>query len=285
MGATCGAVWRAVQDRLVQHGLDPAPQEGRALVAHVVGCDLSELIVREQESFPALLLGALDRLVDARLTGQPLAYVLGTAPFWNRDWAVGPGVLIPRPDTEIVVNVALHFARRLERVVRFVEVGVGSGCIVGTLLDELPMATAVGTDVSSVALSYAAQNVQAAGVAERCTLCLTDLLAGVEGPFDMVVSNPPYITDGEWDVLEPCVAAFEPRVALTGDMPNGDGLLFYKRLVAEGVPLLVPGGLMVVEIGATQGPAVAALWRAAGLRDVTVVPDLAGRDRVVWGVK
>lgn len=280
MAASLGQVWRAVQTQLEEAGIGPGPREGRALVQAVLGLDDMALVTMEGAPFPQDKMAELDAMAARRATGEPLAYILGGAWFYGRWWKVGPGVLIPRPDTEVLVQEALA---RLEDGARLLEVGVGSGAVAGSILAERPDVRAVAVDISPVALEMARENLQAQGVAERCEVRLGDGLARLTGMFNMIVSNPPYVSDSEFENLEDGVKLFEPKLALVGDMPNPDGLRWYGLLAAGAREKLLPGGWLCVEVGWQQGSAVTHLLQqeSGTWCDVTLIQDLGGRGRVV----
>ncbi|MCA3244744.1 MAG: peptide chain release factor N(5)-glutamine methyltransferase [Alphaproteobacteria bacterium] len=255
--------WPEVQRQLVAAGLDPAPREGFFLHA------AADNPTRLQE------------LLQRRLAGEPLAYVLGQQPFWRRDWAVNRAVLIPRPDSEVLVQAVLDCLPP-DSTVRVAEVGVGSGALLGSVLLERPQLQGVGTDLVPATLAVAAENLQAAGVMGRVRLYQADLLAGVEGPFDLMFSNPPYLSEAEYATLEPGVRDWEPKTALVS---GPTGLEAYHALLPQAYAHLVPGGWLAVEIGHTQAAAVASLFTQQGWQQIAVRPDLAGRDRVVMGQK
>lgn len=274
-----GGAWRRIQKQLIASGIAPISSEGRQLVAHVLKLTDKQLRVQEGDPFPTLKLAELDDLAMRRGRGEPLGYVVGQAPFWQRDWAVGPGVLIPRPDSEILLREAM--ARTHGRA-RVIEVGVGSGAVIGSLLGERKEAVGVATDVSEVALKVARGNLEAAGVLGRCELRHGDLLANAEGPFDVVLSNPPYIADHEWDELDGSVKDFEPEGALRA---GAEGMDVYVRLIPAAHFALKRGGWLCLEIGWTQGVLVKRELQDGGFEEVEVLCDLAGRDRVVVGRK
>jgi release factor glutamine methyltransferase len=230
----------------------------------------------------------LNDILAERATGRPLAYVLGVAPFWKHDWLVNENVLIPRPDSEILLTTALTYLHTLAHPApRVAEVGIGSGCLTGSLLLEHPTATAVATDISPQALAVAKANFGTHGVLGRTTLLRTSLLKDAEphGPFHLIFSNPPYIADAEWSALESNVRDHEPPEALTGAIPNADGLALYPTLIRQAFALLVPGGMLAVEMGATQADAVMDLFHHNGLTNIATAHDLAGRARVISGQK
>ena len=280
MTLTVGAAWRQAQRQLTAAGLDPAPREGQQLVAAVIGQQDSHLALyndvqltpEQEQAFIAHLL--------RRVQGEPLAYVLGVQPFWSRDWRVRPGVLIPRPDSEVLVQQVLM--RLPDGPCRVAEVGVGSGALLGSVLLERADVLGVGTDIMPTPLQIAAQNFQEAGVDGRVQLQQTDMLEGIEGTFAEVFSNPPYIGANDYVALESGVREHEPREALLAD---DEGLATYKKLLPQAWDKLQPGGWLLEEIGATQGEAVATLFQAQGFTSVAVLHDLAKRDRVVEGRK
>jgi release factor glutamine methyltransferase len=198
---------------------------------------------------------------------------VGARAFWGREFRVTRDVLDPRPETETLVALALA-----EPFARVLDLGTGSGCILVTLLAERPGARGVGTDISPEALLIAGENAARHGVEERVVLTPSDWFADIGGRYDLIVSNPPYIAEGEMAGLAPEVRDFEPRGALTDE---GDGLGAYRVLAAGAPGHLAPGGRLLVEIGPTQGAAVSRLFAEAGLERVAVHPDLDGRDRVV----
>jgi len=216
-----------------------------------------------------------------RAAREPLAYIVGTRAFYGLDFLVSPAVLIPRPETEFVVDAVLeHVADRSDA--RIVDVGTGSGAIAVAVAVRKPNVLLWATDISFQALEIARRNVSRHAVDTRVRLIHGDLLGSTEGnaPFDVIASNPPYIAPEVIATLEPEVRDWEPVVALG---VHSDTLHFYRRLAAEAPPLLRSGGLLVVEVGSGQADDVAALWRAAGLVEVRVTPDYAGIGRVVRG--
>jgi release factor glutamine methyltransferase len=255
---------QAVQQALVAAGLDPAPREG-AVVVQAAGGDKVQL----------------QALVARRLSGEPLAYVVGWQPFWSRDWRVTPDVLIPRPDSEALVQAVLEKLPP-QQALQVAEVGVGSGALLGSVLLERPALTGMGTDLSQAALVVAQVNLNEAGVAARAHLVCADVLMEVTATFDLIFSNPPYIAEAEYAALESGVRDHEPRLALVG---GPMGMEFYSKLVVQAWERLREGGWLLVEIGHRQGAAVQDILRRQGFQGVEVRPDLAQRDRVVLGQK
>jgi release factor glutamine methyltransferase len=219
---------------------------------------------------------AMAEMVARRCRGEPMSHILGYRDFWHHRFEVTADVLDPRPETETLVAAALEGA-----VERVLDLGTGSGCILLSLLAARPAARGTGTDLSPAALAVAARNAQALGVADRVTLHPSDWWDRVTGRFELIVSNPPYIAADDMAGLQRELG-FEPRMALTD---GGDGLSAYRAITAGVAAHLAPGGRLLLEIGPTQGAAVGAMVRAAGLGQVQVLPDLDGRDRVVTGTQ
>ena len=214
-----------------------------------------------------------DTLVERRAAREPFSHIAGYRDFWKHRFKVNRHVLDPRPETELLVELALT-----EPFAKVLDLGTGSGCIVISLLAERPKAKGVGTDVSEHGILVAGENAAAIGVADRLVLPLSDWFEDVGGQYDLIVSNPPYIAAQEMPELAPEVRNHEPEMALTD---GADGLTAYRKIAAGALDHLRTGGRLLVEIGATQGAAVSEIFSQAGLADVRVHPDLDGRDRVV----
>ena len=222
-------------------------------------------------------------LTARRVRREPMAYILGEREFWGLPFKVSPAVLVPRPDSETVIEAVLSLMPDRERAWRFLDLGVGSGCLLLTLLREYPKARGVGLEASPEAMAVAVDNARALGVAGRTTLLAGDWRApgwidALGGPFDLVVSNPPYIESAAVERLMPEVANFEPRLALDG---GADGLDAYRAIASAGPKLVTAGGFMVVEAGEDQALEISALFTAAGLAPRPPWKDLGGIERVV----
>jgi release factor glutamine methyltransferase len=218
--------------------------------------------------------------IARRADREPAAYILGSAEFWSLRFRVGPGVLVPRADSETMIQGVLETFPDRERPLRVLDLGLGSGCLLLTILHLYVNARGLGIDASEKALAYARANAEALGVDARLELRRADWRDGLAGRFDIILTNPPYIPSNEIDRLAPEVARHEPREALDG---GPDGLDAYRVLAPEILRVLKPGGLFLVEIGWTQSEAVMGLFKAAGAFNVATVKDLADRDRVVMG--
>lgn len=270
---TAQTALRAAILRLAGAGIDDPARDARRLLAHAMQIAAERLTLHLHDPLPPEAAARLDAALVAREARQPVAQITGTRLFWGRSFRVTRDVLDPRPETETLIEAALEapFGSLLD-------LGTGTGAILLTLLAERPAAQGLGTDLSPAALAVAEGNAAALGLAGRARFQGADWFAGVEGRFDLIVSNPPYIAEEEMAGLSPEVRDWEPHLALT---PGGDGLAAYRAIAAEAGAHLAPGGRLMVEIGPTQGAAVSALFAAAGLRAIRVLPDLDGRDRVV----
>ena len=297
-GDSLGELLNAFAARLARAGIESARLDARLLSAHALGWDAAKIVAAKDFLPDAEQRRTLDALIDRREAREPVAVIIGRCEFWSLDFAVNADVLIPRPDSEILVEAALAAAedkandggengdKEGDGVLGILDLGTGSGCLLLALLSELPLASGLGVDISEAALSVAASNAKNLGLDGRAEFELSDwganvtrgISGGISGRFDIVVANPPYIADGEFATLEPEVARFEPRLALSG---GADGLDCYRRLAPRLGPLLAPRGRAFVEIGATQADAVAALIEARDLRVCRVHKDLAGRPRAI----
>lgn len=281
--ASYDALLRDTAVALTAAGIDNVRFEARLLLSHATGLTIEQLISRGPDAAPAAAAATLRELTARRVRREPMAYILGEREFWGLPFKVSPAVLIPRPDSETVIETVLDLLPDRSRKLRILDLGLGSGCLLLTLLREYPQATGVGIDASEAALAIAQTNAEALGVAPRARLSTGDWRqAGwsdrLEGPFDLLVSNPPYIESAAVNGLMPEVAAHEPRLALDG---GADGFAAYRIIGAQAPRLVVPGGWAVVEAGEGQAPDIAALFGAAGLTPKPPRQDLGGIARVV----
>lgn len=264
------ALAQAIQ-RLDAAGIADAPRDARLLLAHALGIapDRLTLVLRDPAGVEQAAFG---EAIARRAAREPVSHITGRRLFWGRAFHVTADVLDPRPETETLIAEALGAP-----FTRLLDLGTGSGAILLTLLAERPAARGLGCDLSPAALVVAEGNAATLGLSGRAEFRQGDWFGPVEGRFDLIVSNPPYIAEAEMAGLAPEVLR-EPRMALT---PGGDGLDAY-RVIARGAGVhLTPGGRLMVEIGPTQGAAVAGLMAAAGLQGIALHPDFDGRDRVV----
>ena len=272
---------------LLRAGIEQAGLETGWLLEHALR--RTPLDLRTNESLQVEgegLRRALD-LLQRRANREPLQYLLGTQEFCGVEFEVEPSVLIPRPETELLVDAAVRYAGMQSAAGRrpvIVDMGTGSGCIAVSLARRMPLAVLYATDRSAEALRVARRNAERHGVAGQVTFLEGDLLqqlraCGVSGRVDLVISNPPYIAEREWEALQPEVRLFEPRIALAG---GEDGLAIYRRLVQEAAELLHTAGWLIMEVGQGQAESVRALIEATGrYGTMDVRPDQAGIDRVL----
>ena len=271
--------WTA--NKFAERDKQPARLEAEVLLAHVLKMNRVSLYVNYERPLDPAELAAYRELVKRRLAGEPSAYLVGKQEFWTLPLAVDARVLVPRRDTETLVETALELLGNSGVVApRLLDIGTGSGAIALALAKTRPDATVVATDVSADALEVARANAAALGLGDRVSFVQGDLAAGATGPFHLVVSNPPYVRAGDLAGLMAEVR-HEPRLALDG---GADGLEVYRRLIPVAAGLMAEGGALALEIGADQAGEVSALGGAAGLTAETR-RDLARLDRVVIGRK
>ncbi len=265
---------------LAKAGVPDPSLDAEALLRHVTGWDRATVLVQPRQSLDAGQESRFLALVEERSRRRPLQHLLGTQAFWRHDFRVTPDVLIPRPETEVLVEAAIQRLRPLDEPT-IVDVGTGSGCIALSLAAELPLAVVHGVDVSASALSVARDNAERLGLSGRVTWHQGDLLSPVlalRDRINMIVSNPPYVDRADAPSLAPEVRDHEPPLAL---FPPGDAYAVYRRLIPEALPLLAPGGWLLLEVGQHMSEGVSALCNDAGLEVQAVLPDLQSIPRVV----
>ena len=264
--------------RLRRAGIPDPWMEARLLLEAISGLSAVAQIGAPERELDEATVAAFEALVARRAAREPLAYLLGEKEFHGLVFAVSPEVLIPRPESELLVEMVRERLPDPAAPLRILDIGTGSGCLLVTLLTLFPAAFGVGTDLSLAALRLARANAARHGVGERAGWVCCRWAEALAGPFAVVVANPPYIATGELAVLQPEVRDFEPRLALDA---GPEGLDAYRALAREIPPLLAEGGIAVLELGRGQGGAVAGLMREAGLEVVEIRPDLAGIGRAI----
>ncbi|WOH66084.1 peptide chain release factor N(5)-glutamine methyltransferase [Bradyrhizobium sp. BWA-3-5] len=266
--------------------IESAELDARLLLGHALGLDLTGLISAAQRRLTPDESARLEAFAVRRLDGEPVARIIGEKEFWGLPLQLSPATLVPRPDTETVVELALELLRAsggLHRPFRIADLGTGTGAILLALLSELPAAQGFGTDISESALQTAAANAARAGLSDRATFLACDYANGLSGPFDLIASNPPYIRSADIAALAPEVRNHDPLAALDG---GADGLDAYRALIPQAAGLLAPGGALIVEAGAGQSSQIQALMSTAGLMPGTAPrADLGGIPRAVAGHK
>ena len=272
---TVGEVLRRATEFLAGKGVDSPRLDAEHLLGKALGLSRVELYMHHDRPLDDAERDAYRELIRRRGEREPLAYVLGEWDFRRLTLTTDRRALVPRPETEVVVERCLALLAG-SAAPRVLDIGVGSGAIAVALVDEHPGVRVVGIDSSPGALALARVNIEQAGFADRVEVVRGDLLAGVEGPFDLVVSNPPYVLPAEFDSLQPEVRLYEPREALVG---VGVG----EEVADEARAVLAPGGWTVLESADERAEGLAAALVDLGYVDVAVTPDLAGRPRVVEG--
>ena len=280
---TYGEALAAARAALAEAGVANAALDARLLLAAASRHDMAALVARGREDLPAIAQAAFDGHIKRRLSGEPVARILGEKEFWGLPIKIGAAALVPRPETETLVEaVLLETKRRFAPDVTIADLGTGTGAILIALLTELPEANGVATDISERALAVARLNGERLGVEDRLRFECVSFAQGPLGPFHVVVANPPYIRSDAIDGLQPEVRDYDPRAALDG---GADGLAAYRSILRRIDSLLLAGGLLGFEVGSEQGESVAALCRRAGLNEVSVHADLAGHGRVVTAIR
>lgn len=275
---TVAAALAEAGDRLKSAGADTPELDARVLLRHATGHDDAWLFANgDAEIVPAALDG-FAALLARREQREPVSQIVASREFWSRDFRVTPDVLTPRPDTETLVETVLSRIEDRDAALRILDLGTGSGCLLLTLLAECPNATGLGIDASAAALEVAAANATALGLEARVEWREGDWCEELEGEFDVIVSNPPYIARYELRHLEPEVRDFEPNLALDG---GADGLAAYRRIVPALRRLGTGRSIIALELGRGQARGVAALGRVAGLRIADTEQDIAHRARVI----
>jgi release factor glutamine methyltransferase len=281
--STYDALLRDTAVALTAAGIDNSRFEARLLLVRASGLSVETLVAHGRDEAPAAAAEALRALTARRVQREPMAYILGEREFWGRPFKVSPAVLVPRPDSETVIEAALALQPDRQKPHRIVDLGVGSGCLLLTLLAEYPNATGTGLEVSPEALAVARDNANSLGLANRVRWIegdwrRTGWVQGLDGPFDLVVSNPPYIESQAIAGLMPEVGRYEPKLALDG---GPDGLAPYRDIAAAASQLLSPGGHVLVEGGEGQALAIKGLFSSAGLQHLRLWKDLGGIERVI----
>jgi release factor glutamine methyltransferase len=279
---------RAGAELLHKADIATARLDAEVLLRHVLGVGKAELYLGLDLALDAAAERKFHKLLSRRAGREPVAYVTGHKELWSLDFVVTPAVLIPRPETELLVELALKLATRLPRMtaLRILDLGTGSGAIAVSLAKELPQARIFAVDISAAAIEIARLNARRHGVEERMEFFSGDLFEPVaEEPegFDLIVANPPYIRSSDLPGLEPEIQKWEPTTALDG---GADGLFYYRRIVAAAWDYLTTGGFILLELGDGMGEAVARLFAdAGGFESAQVYRDYAGKERVIAAAK
>ena len=278
---TLAATRHALAEQFRQAGIESAEADARLLISHALGLNRTALLTNGERVLSANEMSAIEALAARRLQREPVSRIIGRKEFWSLPLDVTADVLVPRPDTETVVEAALDFIDRngmRMKPLRLLDIGTGSGALLLALLSELVNASGIATDISPAVINVARGNAERLGLASRCSFFVCNIADGVAGPFDLIVSNPPYIEHSAIATLDPEVRDHDPMLALDG---GPDGLDCYRAIAAQAPRLLAPGGRLIVELGAGQEQAVSALFTKARMCVDTARPDLAGLPRAL----
>lgn len=279
MDKSYGSIYKYGCEALKEAGVSEAVLDARLLLEYVCHTDRNTLLVHPERKLSETECEDYLALIEKRSKRIPLQHLTGQQEFMGLTFRVNEHVLIPRQDTEILVEEAMKY---LHDGMRILDMCTGSACILLSLLHYSNDCSGLGADLSKEALLVAKENADRLGLSDRTEFVHSDLFSEVKGRFDLIVSNPPYIASEQIEELMPEVKDYEPRMALDG---SEDGLLFYNKIVAESIKYLQPGGYLLFEIGYDQGMAVSELMTDAGYKEVEVVKDYAGLDRVVCGYR
>lgn len=272
------AVDRGAAD-LAAAGIDTARLDARLLTAHVLGRDATFVLTHPETELSDEQRGAAQRLIARRAAHEPVSRILGEREFWSLTFRVTEATLTPRPETETLVEDALARIRAMGRegeALRILDLGTGTGCLLLAVLSELPRAQGLGIDISGDAVAVAADNARRLGLGGRARFQVGDWTAGLAGPFDVILSNPPYIAEADRETLPPEVLGFDPHGAL---FAGPEGLDAYAAIAPQAARLLAPRGIAIVELGQGQEAAVTEIFRRAGLTPGGARADLAGIPR------
>jgi release factor glutamine methyltransferase len=268
--------WLRGAERLAAVGIESARLDARVLLAHAMDLGTGELLTAKDPSPEQI--ARYEELLARRVAREPVAYITGEREFWSLSFAVGPGVLIPRPETETLLEEAARRFSDHDRPLEVLDLGTGSGAILVAFLRDYPKAHGTGIDRSPEALSWARRNAEQLGVIKRSTWNTGGWEAALGGSYDLIFSNPPYLAACEIAGLAPEIAAYEPQEAL---LAGADGLDAYRAISPVAAATLRSGGLVIVEVGAGQAEAVAGIFQAQGLENIGITPDLASIPRAV----
>jgi release factor glutamine methyltransferase len=273
---TIRETWVSGAERLTAAGIEEARLDARVLLAHTMNLAPGETVSSREPS--AAELARYEELLERRIAREPTAYIIGEREFWSLSFAVGPGVLIPRPESETLIEQAIKVYPDRSALLDVLDLGTGSGCLILSFLSEYLNARGLGVDRSPDALYWARRNAARHGLESRCAMSQSDWAAGIDGRYDLVFCNPPYLSSAEMRDIAPELSRFEPQAALEG---GTDGLAAYRSLGPLVAKALKPDGRAFFEIGSNQGQSAVTVLKQEGLSILAVVNDLAGHPRCI----
>ena len=265
------------QQKLKQADIDTAGRDARLLAAAAMDINTAQVTLKALDHVSKQQQDHFESMIEQRRSFKPVSRILGKRQFWKLWFEISPDVLDPRGDSEVLVNLALQ-----QKADRILDLGTGSGILALTILSEWPDALAVGADICEKALLIAQRNAVQLEVSDRFQAQKSDWFEAIGGQFDLIVSNPPYIGEDEIPHLDPDVRLYDPMIALS---PGRDALQAYQNIAYDAIGYLKPGGRLLVEIGFRQGEAVRELFASNGLKEIEIIQDLNGLDRVVCAIK
>ena len=265
------------QQKLKLAHIDTAGRDARLLAAAAMEISTAQVTLKALDYVSKQQQDHFESMIEQRRNFKPVSRILGKRQFWNRWFEISPDVLDPRGDSEVLVNLALQ-----QKADRILDLGTGSGILALTLLSEWPDALAVGADICEKALLIAQRNAVQLEVSDRFQAQKSDWFEAISGQFDLILSNPPYIGEDEIPHLDPDVRLYDPMIALS---PGRDALQAYQNIARDAIGYLKPGGRLLVEIGFRQGEAVREFFASNGLKEIEIIQDLNGLDRVVCAIK
>lgn len=273
--------YQIVKQRFQEAGVATPALDARLLICHALNLSHETFVMRSAELLTDGQQNAAGALIAQRLTGRPVSKIIGRKEFYGREFITTDDTLDPRPDSEVLIDGILANLGDSQAALRLLDLGTGTGCLLLTLLKELPNATGIAVDQSRAALDVAQRNAAWLGIADRAAFLHSDWLDAVSGRFDLIVSNPPYIPQSDIDTLQPEVRLFDPMAALVG---GPDGLDPYRQIIPLLPHVLNPQGIAAFEVGQGQDKDVAQMLYDAGFATVSIFPDLAGINRAVIGI-
>jgi release factor glutamine methyltransferase len=275
---TLGSLHRRSTDELAAANIEQPRLEARMLLAHAAGIDRTRIFGYPEDVVEAATVKSLQDMIARRKNGEPIAYITGIREFWSLDFKVTRDTLIPRPDSETLVEAVLENTPDKNATHKILDLGTGSGCLMLALLSELPNAQGIGLDINPGACKIAMENATNLGFTDRATFSEGNWMDDIQGKFDIIISNPPYILESDILALDRGVKAFEPHLALSG---GPDGLAAYRLIAAQSGPHLTPHGILAVEIGQGQAIDIKQILNKNGFQILKIYQDIANIERCI----
>jgi len=275
---TVGSLYQYLIDELSQANIEKPHLEARMLLTYVIGIDQTHIFAYPEREINPKFFNHLSELTARRKANEPIAYITGTQEFWSLNFTVTKDTLIPRPDSETVIEATIAAVVDKMAPLTILDLGTGSGCLLLALLSEMPHARGIGIDISPLACKVAEKNAENLGLKDRAKFCQGNWLAGVKDTFDIIVSNPPYIAEKNIHTLDKDVKNFEPHLALSGGV---DGLVCYRIIAEQSINHLNRGGIIAIEIGINQGLDINRIFLNNKFKLISIHKDTANIDRCI----